>query len=169
MYAEELHKTDDEHHGGILDVDDEVVAHLRQDIAESLREDDAGHGLHMGHADGLGPLGLARVNGQDATPYRLGHVGAGVDGHHDDGGQPQPAVAPEHDLFVGEEGQAVVDKHRLEHHGGAPEDLHVDADDHADQLEEKPLDDGIALGIGDGVEDATQQPDHTADDGGHHR
>ena len=49
------------------------------------------------------------------------------------------------------------------------EDLHVDADDHADQLEEKPLDDGIALGIGDGVEDAAQQPDHTADDGGHHR
>ena len=36
MGGKELHKADDEHDGGVLDVDDEVVADLRNDVANGL-------------------------------------------------------------------------------------------------------------------------------------
>ena len=118
----------------------------------------------MGHADGLGALGLAGVNGDDAAPDGLGHIGAGVDGHHQDGRHPDAGPL---DRVIGEVGQAVVDEHRLEHHGRTPEDLHVDSHDHPDQLDKKPLDRGIRLGAGDGVEDAAYKADDAADDRGH--
>ena len=38
----------------------------------------------VGHADGLGTLGLAGVHGDDAAADGLGHISAGVDGHDDD-------------------------------------------------------------------------------------
>ncbi len=64
---------------------------------------------------------------------------------------------------VGEVGQAVVDEHRLEDHGGAPEDLHIDPDQDSDQLEKKALDRGILPGVGDRVQNAADQADDTAD------
>ena len=85
----------------------------------------------MVHADGLGALGLAGINGDNAAPDGLGHVSAGVDGHHQNGGHPDVG---ELQGAVREVGQAVEDKHRLQHHGGAPEDFHIDPDDGPNQL-----------------------------------
>ena len=59
---EKLHGTDNAQHAGILDVDNQVVADLRHDVPEGLGQDDAGHGLHMVHANGLGAVGLSRVD-----------------------------------------------------------------------------------------------------------
>ena len=118
----------------------------------------------MGHADGLGPLGLAGVDGDDAAPDGFGHVGAGVDGHHQNGGQPHAVKAH---AVVGEVGQAKIDKHGLEHHGSAPEDLHINAHDHPDQLQHEPLGQRVLPGVRDGVQNAADQADDTADDGGH--
>ena len=67
-----------------FNIDNEVVADLRDDVAQRLRHDDAHHRLHMCHADGLRALGLAGVDGDNAAPDGLGHVGAGVDGHDQD-------------------------------------------------------------------------------------
>ena len=116
----------------------------------------------MGHADGLGPLGLARVNGDDAAPDGLGHVSAGVDGHHDHGRQPDVG---EFHRVIRKIGQAVVDEHRLEHHGGAPEYLHIHPDNDAHQLQYDPLGQGVPLGVGDGVQHAADK----ADDAANHR
>ena len=80
VYGEQLAIGDDEHDGGILDVDDQVVADLGQQHAEGLGDDDIEHGLHMVHADGLGALGLAGVDGEEAAADGFGHVSAGVDG-----------------------------------------------------------------------------------------
>ena len=164
MGGKELREGDDEHDGGVLDVDDQVIADLRHDVAQGLRQDDAGHGLHMRHADGFGALGLAGVDGDNAAPDGLGHVGAGVDGHHQNGGHPD-AVKP-HGV-VRKIGQAVIEEHRLQHHGGTPEDLHVDPDHCPDQRQKEPLDGRVVLAVGNGVQNAADESDQAADGGGH--
>ena len=70
---------------------------------------------------------------------------------------------------IDEVGQAVVDEHSLEDHGRTPEDLHIDPHNDPDELQHKPLAQGILLGVGDGVEDAADQADDAANEGGHHR
>ena len=40
------------------------------------------------HADGLGALGLAGVDGDNAAADGLGHIGAGIDGDHQNGRHP---------------------------------------------------------------------------------
>ena len=115
------------------------------------------------HADGLGALGLPGVDGDDAAPNRLGHISARVDGHHHNGRSPDAGP-----LGAAEVGQAVVDEHRLEHHGRTPEDLHIDPDDDPDELEEKALEGRILGRIGDGIEHAAGKADDAADDRGHH-
>ena len=162
--GEEIGEADDEHDGRILHIDDEVVADLGQDIPDGLRQDHMQHGLHMGHADGLGALGLAGVDGDNAAPDGLGHVGAGVDGHHQNGGHPD-AVKP-HGV-VRKIGQAVIEEHRLQHHGGTPEDLHVDPDHCPDQRQKEPLDGRGVLAVGNGVQNAADESDQAADGGGH--
>ena len=122
-------------------------------------QDHVQHGLHMGHADGLGAFGLARVNGDDAAPDGLGHISAGVDGNHQNGGGPD-VVKPLG--TVCEIGKTVVEEHRLQHHGGAPEDLHIDADNGPNQLQEKLLHRGIAGGTGNGVQHTAQKADDAA-------
>src|SRR5699024_9447285 len=69
--GEELGEADDEHHGRILDVDDEVVADLGDDVADGLGQNHRGHGLEVVHADGPGALSLAGVNGDDTATHRL--------------------------------------------------------------------------------------------------
>ena len=164
MGGKELREGDDEHDGGVLDVDDQVIADLRHDVAQGLRQDDAGHGLHMRHADGFGALGLAGVDGDNAAPDGLGHIGAGIDGDHQNGRHPYAGPL---DRIAREVGQAVIDEHGLEHHGRAPEDLHIDPDNHPDQLNEEPFDGRICLGAGDGVEDATYKADDATEKRGH--
>ena len=74
VLGEELDEADNEHHRGVLDVDDEVVADLGHDVPQGLGKNDAGHGLDMVHTDGLGSLGLSRVDGDDPSPYTFGHI-----------------------------------------------------------------------------------------------
>ena len=107
---------------------------------------------------------MAGVNGEDAAANRLGHVGAGVDGHHQNGGHPD-AVKP-HGV-VRKIGQAVIEEHRLQHHGGTPEDLHVDPDHCPDQRQKEPLDGRVVLAVGNGVQNAADESDQAADGGGH--
>ena len=159
VLGEELRKADDEHDGGILHVDDVVVADLGHDIAKRLRHDDVHHGLEVGHADGLGTLRLAGIDGDDAAPDGLRHIRAGVDGHDQDGSGPD-VVKPQG--VVGEVGQAVVDEHGLEYHGRAAEHFYIDADDDPHQLQQKPLGQGIVLRVGDGIQNAAQKADETA-------
>ena len=164
--GEEIREADNEHDGGVLHVDDEIVSNLGHDVPQGLGQDDAGHGLDVGHADGLGALSLAGVNGDNAAADGLRHVGAGVDGDHQDGGGPD--VGELHGI-VREIGQAVVHEHRLQHHGSAAEHLHIDPDDDADQPQEEALSRGIVLGAGNGVQNTADKTDQAADDGGHQR
>ena len=80
----QLRHADDVQDGGVLDVDDKLVADRRQDVAHDLRNDDLEHGLRVRHADGHRALKLAAVNGDDAAAHDLGHIGTGVDGHDQD-------------------------------------------------------------------------------------
>ena len=79
---------------GYNDINYQVIADLGHDIAQGLGEDDIHHGLYVAHADSLGPLGLAGVNGEDAAADRLSHVGAGIDGDHQKGGVSMLSVCP---------------------------------------------------------------------------
>ena len=160
MLGEELRKADDEHNGGVLHVDDVVVADLGHDVPQGLRHDDVHHGLEMGHANGLGPLGLAGVNGNDAAPDGFRHVRAGIDGHDQKRGG-ENIVEPEG--VIGEVGQAVVNEHGLQHHGGSPEHLYINADDDPQQLQQEPLGQRVLLRIRNGIQHTAQQSDEAAD------
>ena len=130
------------------------------DVPDGLGQDHVEHGLDVGHADGLGPLGLARVHGDDAAPDGFRHISAGVDGDHDDGHRPD--VGPL-DGVVREVGQAEEDEHRLEDHGGAPEDLHIGPQDDPDDLQDGPLGQGVVFRGGDGLQNAADEADEAAD------
>ena len=162
MRGEELRKADDEHDGGIFYVDDIVVADLGQDIADGLRQDHACHSLEMRHADGLCALGLAGVDGDNAAADGLGHVRAGVDRDNQDGRGPN-VVKPQG--VVGEIRQGVENEHGLQHHGRTAEDLDVDADDDAEDLQKNPLGQRVVFGARNGIENAAKQADDTADRG----
>ena len=123
----------------------------------------------MGHADGHGTLSLTGINGNDAATDGLRHIRTGVDGDNDDRSQPHTGIAGEGDLVVCKVGESIVDEDCLQHHGGAPEDLHIDPDQTPDQLQQRLLDGVILLGVGDGVQDAAAQADDTAEEGGDHR
>ena len=156
----ELGEADDEHDGRIFDVDDIVVADLRHDVAQSLRHDDARHRLHMRHADGLCALGLAGVDGDDAAAHGLGHIRAGVDRDDEDGRRPH---ARELHSVVRKVRQTVVHKHGLQHHRRPAEDLNVDADEHAQQLQQKALRPRVVFRIRDRIQNAADEADQTAD------
>ena len=120
----------------------------------------------MGHADGFGTLGLARINGNNAAPDGFRHVSAGIDGNDDNAGQPHTAVTGEDNLAIREIGKAVVNEYCLQNHWRTSEDFYIDPDKNPDQLQHQALERGIIFGIGDGVENATDQADHTADSRG---
>jgi hypothetical protein len=71
-----------------------------------LGQDDPPHRLAVGHAERLGGLELAWVDGDDAGPDDLGHVGALVDAEGEDarldrtgdGDERQRQVRPDPDL-----------------------------------------------------------------------
>ena len=113
--------------------------------------------------NGFGPLGLARVYGDDAAPDGLSHVSAGVDRDHQNGGGPD-VVKPQGS--IGEVGQAIVHKHGLQHHGGAPEDLHIDPDDGPYNLQEELFQGMIPGSVGNGVEHAADKAKDAANAGG---
>ena len=120
----------------------------------------------MGHADGLGTLSLAGVDGNNAAPDGLGHVGTGVDGNHHDGGYPDVG---ELQGIVGKVGQAVVQENSLQHHGGAPEYFHIAPDEDTNQLQQEALGQGIVFGVGNGVQNTADKADEAADGRCHQR
>ena len=130
--GKELRKADDEHNGGVLHVDDIVIADLGQNIADGLRQNDARHGLEMRHADGLRALSLAGVDGNDTAADGLGHIRAGVDRDDQDGRGPDII---ETQRVVGEIRQRVENEHGLQHHRRTAENLDVDADDDAEKFQ----------------------------------
>ena len=160
--VEQLHGADDRQHAGVLDVDDEVVADLRHDIAQRLRQHDVDHCLEVRHADGLGALGLAGVDRQDAAADGLRHIGAGVDGNDEERCRPHVHVDPE------QHGRAVIDEHRLHHHRGAAEHFNVDVQDDPHETEQPPFD-GVLLPVGgDRLHDADEETDDQTDEGRNH-
>ena len=120
----------------------------------------------MGHADGLGTLGLAGVDGDDAAADRLGHVSAGVDGNNHQSRHPHIGKLQG---IVREVRQAIVDEHRLQHHGGTAEHLYIHPDDDAHQLQQNALGQGVIFRAGNGVEDAAGKADDAADGRGSQR
>ena len=49
-------------YGSIFDIDNKVVANLRHNVAQSLRQNYIAHGLEMVHANGNGSFALAFIN-----------------------------------------------------------------------------------------------------------
>ena len=163
MHGKEIVEADNEHDRGILDVDDKVVADLRHDVAQSLRQHHAQHGLHMRHADGLRALGLPAIHREDTAAHGLSHVRAGIDGYHQDGHRPD--IAELHGV-VGE--IAIIDEHRLQNHGRAAEYLNIGADNAPQQPQQPALDKGIAVRAGNGLQYAAQKADHAANQRGNY-
>ena len=116
----------------------------------------------MGHTDGHGTLGLAGIHGNDAAANRLGHIGAGIDGHNHDGRHPDGAEAQG---IVAEVRKTVEQKDRLQHHGGTAEDLDIDPDDHPDQLQNEALYRMVAFRIGNRIQHTADKADEAADQG----
>ena len=158
MNRKEIGKADDEHHGSIFDVDDVVVADLRHDIAQRLRQDHIEHRLPVIHADGFGSFKLTLVDAHDAAANRFGHISARVHGNDNDADSP--------DIFEGnteEVRQAVKDEHGLQDHRCAAEDLHIGANNDPDNLQEHPLDDIFIGPAGNRLQDAAKEAYHAAD------
>ena len=88
MYEEQVYNADNRQHRRILNVDNQVIADLRHNIADGLGQDDIFHGLHMGHTDGLGALHLTGIHRNDAAPDGFRHIGSRVNGYHQKRGGP---------------------------------------------------------------------------------
>ena len=161
---EQVGDGNDRQHRGILDVDDKVVADLRHDVAQRLREDDVQHRLPVVHTDCLRALGLAGVNGHNAAAHGFCHIGTRVDGHDEKSGAPHAHLDAEH-LH-----HAVVDEHRLHDHRCAAEQFHIAAQNNVQQLDQKTLPCGVALLVnGDGLQGADGKADHAAEKRTHQR
>ena len=142
MYKEQVGDRDNAQNRRVLDVDDEVVADLRDDVAQRLRHDDVQHRLPVVHADGLRALGLARVDGDNAAADRFGH--AHLDAEHLQ--------------------KAVVDEHGLHDHGCAAEQLHIAAQEDVQDLQQHALPHGVTLLVnGDGLQSAHRKADQAAE------
>ena len=155
---EQVGDRDNAQHRGILDVDDEVVADLRDDVAQRLRQNNVQHRLPVVHADGLRTLGLAGVDGHDAAAHGLGHIRAGVDRHDEKACLPHAHLDAEHLQ------KAVVDEHGLHDHGCAAEQLHIAAQEDVQDLQQHALPHGVTLLVnGDGLQSAHRKADQAAE------
>ena len=164
MHREKVGEPDDEHHRGILHVDDIVVADLGHDVPQRLGQNHIQHRLPVVHADGLGALKLAHVDAHDAAAHGFRHVGARVDGNNDDAHRP--------DILEGhaeEIRQPVIDEHRLQNHGRSPENLHIHPDNHPDQLQQESLEKMVIRPVGNRLQYPAEKPDHAADQRRRHR
>src|ERR1035437_5641911 len=75
----ELENGENEQQRCVLDHVVELVAERRNDHPSGLRQNNAAHGLAVLHAERLGRLGLAGVDGEDSGPNNLRHVCTLVD------------------------------------------------------------------------------------------
>jgi hypothetical protein len=117
------------------------------------------HGLKMVHADRLRALGLARVDGQYAAAHGLGHVGARIYRHYEKGGEPHA-----HDI-VEQIGYAVKDEHGLNHHGRAPENLHINGQKRVCDFQRDFFRRSVVLLHGYGLHYAHKKADQAAEKG----
>ena len=62
---------------GILDIDNQVVAQLRHNVAQSLRQNNAAHSLDMVHTDSNCCFLLSRVNRFNTATHSFCHVCTG--------------------------------------------------------------------------------------------
>ena len=83
--VQELGDRDHARQGRGLEHRDGLVAGRRDDHPHRLRQDDPAHRQGPAHAQRLRGLDLAVVDGQDAGPDDLGHVGALVEPEPEDG------------------------------------------------------------------------------------
>ena len=148
MGCEEIGEADDEHNRSVFYVDDEVIANLRHDISQSLRQDNVRHGLYMGHTDCLCTFGLAGVDGNDAAADGFSHVCTGVDGYNKQSCYPNVS---ELQSVIGEVRETVVHENCLQNHGGATKYFHVKTYNYADEFQDDALGQGIVFRIGDSV------------------
>ena len=125
--VDDLLAADDVDQGGVLQQGDELVAQGGEDGLEGLGDDDEPHGVKVSQAQGPARLGLSDVQGHEAAPDDLGHIGPRVDA------QGQGA---DHGLVpaAGEDDQA--HDQQLYHHGGAPDDGYIDLAHEIDEPQE---------------------------------
>ena len=118
----------------------------------------------MGHTDSHCTFGLAWVNGNDSAADRLCHVSARVDRHDYNGRSPNRGKLYR---IIGKVWQSVKQEHRLEHHRGSAEDLHIDPYDDPHQFQEDLLERTVVLSAWDRVENAAYKSDQATDQSPH--
>ena len=160
MSGEEVREPDNEHDGSVFHIDNEIVSDLRHNIPECLRENYIDHGLHMCHSNRLGAFRLAGIHRDNASSYRLCHVGSRVDGHDYNRCSPDGS---EFYRVICKIGQPIIQEHSLEHHRRAAEYLNVNSDNHTDQRKEKSFHRVVIATIGNCIENSANKPDQAAD------
>ena len=157
---EELGVADNEHDGSILDVDYEVVAYLRDDVAYGLRKNDIEHGLEVVHAYGHCALRLTDVYRHYTAADGLCHICSGVDGDNEICRESRFKVY----RTVREVGQGVEDEYRLDYHRRASENFDVDTHYSLDYAEDDPLYDIVFFAARNSLDYSADKADEAAYD-----
>src|SRR5699024_1556028 len=63
--------------------------------------------------------------------------------------------------------KSVIYKYCLQYHGSSPENLHIDPDNHPDQLQEKPFHQRIRLRIRNRLQDSADKSDQASNQSRH--
>ena len=160
MYSEKLSKADDEHDRSILDIDNIVIADLRHNVPQCLRQDHVKHGLKMCHTDGLRAFCLSRINGNNTAPDGLRHVCACINGNHQKRRCPYTGKA---DRTVGKIRQSIINENCLQYHRRTAENFYVNSNDSPDQFQKKTFQQRIIFLIRDRLQDTTEEANETSD------
>ena len=117
--VEKLYNSNNGKDAGIFDVDDQVVADLGHNVAQSLRKNYAHHSLHMSHSNGFRSLCLPLINREDSTADCFCHIGSRVNGNYKKCGKPHGHIN------VKQISTSIINEHGLYHHRGAAEKFHI--------------------------------------------
>ena len=117
--VEKFYNSNNGKNAGILDIDDQVVANLRHDVAQCLWKDYVHHSLYMRHSDCFCSFCLTFVNRKDSASDGFCHVGSGIDRYY------EKCRKPHGHVDIEQVSTSVIDKHGLYHHWGAAEKFHV--------------------------------------------
>ena len=117
---DQLLAADDGDEGGVLQQNDELVAQGGKNGLEGLGDDDKAHGIDVAETQAAACLRLTGIQGHEAAPDDLGHVGAGVDAQGQGADHGVAAAGAENDE---------AHNQQLHHHGSAPDDGDIDLGD----------------------------------------
>ena len=120
MHSEKIRKPNNKHDRSIFYIDNIVVADLRHDIAERLRQNDMQHRLPVVHAYGFRPFKLTLVDADDPAANRFCHICSGIDRYDNNADCP---YIPEG--YSEKVRHTVIDKHSLEYHRRTAENFHI--------------------------------------------